>query len=129
MKFSSKKSKKTKYPSMNKILLIINREYFSRVKKKSFLLMTFLVPLFFLGMWGGVIFLSVKDADTVTMVNVIDNNGQFMNKLESSSTLKFINETHSPEEAKEQINQGSDKNYYLLIIPENIQEEQRAELY
>lgn len=114
---------------MNKILLIINREYFSRVKKKSFLLMTFLVPLFFLGMWGGVIFLSVKDADTVTIVKVIDDNGQFMNKLEDSSTLKFINESHSPEEAKEQINQDSDKNYYLLIIPENIQEEQRAELY
>jgi ABC-2 type transport system permease protein len=114
---------------MNKILIIINREYFSRVKKKSFLLMTFLVPLLFLGMWAGVMFLSVKDADTITLVNVIDNNGQFMDQLENSNTLKFINATHSPEKAKEQINQEGNKNQYLLIIPENIQEEQKAELY
>lgn len=46
---------------MNKILLIIQREYLSRVKKKSFLLTTFLVPLFFIGMYVGIFFLTKKE--------------------------------------------------------------------
>ena len=37
---------------MNKILLIIQREYFSRVKKKSFIWMTILVPTLFIGMYA-----------------------------------------------------------------------------
>lgn len=45
---------------MHKILLIIQREYFSRVKKKSFLLMTFLVPLFFIALYGGIFYLTKK---------------------------------------------------------------------
>lgn len=114
---------------MHKIILIIKREYFSRVKKKSFLLMTFLVPLFFLGMWSGVIFLSIKDADTVTKINVIDDSGEFINKLESSNTLHFVNATSSPETEKEKINLENDKNQCLLIIPENIEESQKVELY
>lgn len=114
---------------MHKIILIIKREYFSRVKKKSFLLMTFLVPLLFLGMWGGVIFLSIKDADTITKINVIDDSGEFINKLESSNTLHFANATSSPETEKEKINLENDKNQYLLIIPKNIEESQKVELY
>jgi ABC-2 type transport system permease protein len=114
---------------MHKISLIIKREYFSRVKKKSFLLMTFIVPLLFLGMWAGVIFLSVKDADTVTRVNVIDNTDEFINRLESSSTLQFTNATSSPEVEKEKVNQENNKNQYLLIIPKNIAESQQVELY
>ena len=36
---------------MNKILLIIEREFMSRVKKKSFIIMTFLGPI----LMGGVL--------------------------------------------------------------------------
>jgi ABC-2 type transport system permease protein len=114
---------------MHKILLIINREYFSRVKKKSFLIMTFLVPIFFLGMWGAVIFLSVKDVNTITTVNVIDNNGLFINKLESSASLKYISTSKPVEEEKEKINRVNDEHQYLLIIPKDILENQRVELY
>mgnify|MGYP006175410943 CR=1 FL=1 len=37
---------------MNKILLIIKREYLSRVKKKSFIVMTFLTPLLIAGIYA-----------------------------------------------------------------------------
>ena len=113
---------------MHKIALIISREYFSRVKKKSFLLMTFLVPLLFLVMWGGVIFLSTKDAETITNVKVMDESGLFSKQLESSSTLKFSPATETLESEKKQINDDN-KNQYLLVIPSNIQENQQVELY
>ena len=44
---------------MNKILLIIQREYLSRVRKKSFLVLTFLVPVLFVGMIALIGYLAV----------------------------------------------------------------------
>ena len=43
---------------MNKILLVIQREYLTRVKKKSFIVMTFLGPLQFID----------KDGNTLAVV-------------------------------------------------------------
>ena len=58
---------------MNKIKLIIQREYLTRVRKKSFLLTTFLVPLFFIAMYVGVIFLTKKSFDeSHTVVYIVD---------------------------------------------------------
>ena len=37
---------------MDKILLILKREYISRVKKKSFLLATFLMPILIGGLYA-----------------------------------------------------------------------------
>ena len=62
---------------MNKTLLIIKREYFSRVKKKSFLLMTFLVPLLIIGMYALVIALSISGGDNIPTVEIIDDSGIF----------------------------------------------------
>ena len=113
---------------MHKIALIISREYFSRVKKKSFLLITFLVPLLFIVMWAGVIFLSTKDAETITHIKVLDESGLFSEKLESSNNLIFSVATAKIETEKELINEDN-KNQYLLIIPVDIQKNQRVELY
>ncbi|MFN8776281.1 MAG: ABC transporter permease [Flavobacteriales bacterium] len=46
---------------MNKILLIIQREYFSRVSKKSFIVMTILGPLFFAALMFGAIAVTLSD--------------------------------------------------------------------
>ena len=48
---------------MNKIWLIIKREYITRVRNKTFLLSTFLLPLVIVLFIAGSIFLSVKSAE------------------------------------------------------------------
>jgi ABC-2 type transport system permease protein len=48
-------------PAMNKTLLIVQREYLSKVKKKSFLIMTILGPLIFGGLIVGVALLAAND--------------------------------------------------------------------
>jgi|AntRauTorcE11897_2_1112592.scaffolds.fasta_scaffold14875_2 ABC-2 type transport system permease protein len=59
---------------MNKTGLIIKREYLTRVKKKSFIVMTFLGPLLFAGLMVGAIFLAMSD-DTTHNVLVTDEFG------------------------------------------------------
>lgn len=45
---------------MNKIGLIVSREYFTRVKKRSFLLTTLLVPLIIIGFYGAIIAITIS---------------------------------------------------------------------
>jgi ABC-2 type transport system permease protein len=74
---------------MNKILLIIKREYFSRVKKKSFLIMTFLVPMLIIGMYALIFALSMKGGDNIPAVEVIDDSGIFNKGLENKKSATF----------------------------------------
>lgn len=53
---------------MNKILLIIRREYLTRVKKKSFIVMTILGPLLLAGVMGIMIWLSLAETDDQRML-------------------------------------------------------------
>lgn len=59
---------------MSKIGLIIKREYLVRVKKKSFIIMTFLGPLLFTGLMVGAVLVAMSD-DTVHNVLVVDPEG------------------------------------------------------
>lgn len=73
---------------MNKTLLIIQREYLSRVKNKTFLLTTILTPLLFVVLIGGSAYLSVSGQKKLTIA-VTDDNGFFQKHLKSTSMLQF----------------------------------------
>ncbi len=66
---------------MNKTLLIIGREYLTRVKKKSFLLTTILVPLVIVAFYAVIIFISVKDNKDESKFAIIDEAGLFTDSL------------------------------------------------
>ena len=46
---------------MNKTWLIIKREYITRVRNRTFIISTFLTPMFFVGLIAAVIFMTPKD--------------------------------------------------------------------
>jgi len=104
---------------MNKIFLIIQREYLTRVKKKSFILMTFLVPLLFIGMWSLIAYIAVKgdELGDKKHVKVVDESGLFKNRLENKSGLEFSYPNESFAQAKAALEKSEDDNDYLLHIP------------
>ena len=79
---------------MNKILLVIQREYLTRVKKKTFLIMTILGPLLMSGIFISVFLLDKVDTET-KKIAVIDHTGMFVHKFKDSDRVKFeyISET------------------------------------
>jgi ABC-2 type transport system permease protein len=102
---------------MNKILLIIQREYLSRVKKKSFLVLTFLVPVLFIGMFAILGYLAVKgdDLGDDKKVQVIDMSGEFAGKFVNSPTITYVFSTDNYDSAKAHF---IDNGYnFLLHIP------------
>ncbi|NCX94808.1 MAG: ABC transporter permease [Chitinophagia bacterium] len=105
---------------MNKIALIIQREYLSRVKKKSFLLVTFGVPLLFIGMFVVMIYLIIYQSglSDKKKVLVADESGWFAGKLHATKTLAYTYESSYTTAKATFIKQGYD---YCLHIPANLQ--------
>ncbi|MBK6380885.1 MAG: hypothetical protein IPF72_14835 [Chitinophagaceae bacterium] len=76
---------------MNKIWLIIKREYVTRVRNKTFLLSTFLLPLMIVLFIAGSIFLSVKSEEKSKRIAFADSSEFFKPLLRNdSSKLNFV---------------------------------------
>jgi len=73
---------------MNKIWLIIKREYLTRVRKKTFLLTTILTPLLFAGIFGVVIYMTIKSI-THEKIAVVDPQGYLKSSLESGKSVTY----------------------------------------
>ncbi len=100
---------------MGKIWLVIQREYFSRVKKKSFLLATLLTPLIFPAIMGIFVWIALEEEDgqSLRIIEVVDENNLFF--LESSNQYAFTFSDTSPEEAKKMVQDGD--RFGFLLIP------------
>lgn len=114
---------------MNKTLLIIQREYLSRVKKKSFLLITFLVPLFIIAIYGLTIFLTAQSfQNSHSTVHIIDQSGFAASGLNDGKQTTFVPVSNDIDAEKQKIMAGDDK-LFLLVIPENVEESGTVELF
>ena len=100
---------------MNKLFLIIKREYLSRVRKKSFIIMTLLTPLFMIGVFVVPILLASTSEDKTTIA-IIDNNKFNEFRLTSNLNLEYtyLNELNL-EQHKTTLIETYD---FLLHIPE-----------
>lgn len=90
---------------MNKLFLIIQREYFSRVKKKSFLIMTVLGPLLMAGVMIVPVWLAMRDK-TDHQILVLDHSGLFVDKMPNTKQIKFTYGIEPVQKAKEKLKDG-----------------------
>ncbi len=101
---------------MNHLSLIIKREYLTKVRNKSFIIMTFLSPLIMVGIFSLVAYLSQLNNDKVRTISVLDESGLFVHQFEDDNNLKFNTLTDiSLEEAKKATELNGE--YGLLFIP------------
>jgi ABC-2 type transport system permease protein len=71
--------------SFKNIWLVARREYLERVRAKSFLIMTILIPLLMGGLVGGVIFMN-RNLGAAAHLAVVTDNPQFANDLQTEMT-------------------------------------------
>lgn len=100
---------------MGKILLVIQREYLARVKKKSFLIATIITPLIFPAIMGVFVWIALeeKDSQSLRIIEVIDETDLFF--MESSEQYAFTSSVDDPEIAKKMVQDG--ERYGFLHIP------------
>ena len=80
---------------MNKIWLITQREYTTRVKSKTFLLTTFLAPLGMVALIAVVAFLMTRGSDKKKTIAVLDNAAIVSETQDERRNLTFVLETKS----------------------------------
>ncbi|WP_460218428.1 ABC transporter permease [Psychroserpens sp. MEBiC05023] len=100
---------------MNHLPLIIKREYLTKVKNKSFIIMTFVSPLIMVALIALVAYLSQLNNDKVKTISILDETGVFNDIFVDKEFVKYSKLTDtSLETAKELVKAKED--YGLLYI-------------
>ena len=101
---------------MNKILIILKREYLSRVQKKTFIIMTILGPILMAALFVVPIYLA-NISDQEKKIAIIDETGLFYNQFPDSEKVTFENVYMDYASARDRFEElGYDA---LLHIPES----------
>lgn len=103
---------------MNKVWLIMQREFLTRVRKKSFLIATIVVPLIFPAIIGGLVYVMMKEAESAKAdtVMVVDQSGKFsLDSIKNTKRFHFVPLQMPLEQAKKVYNETKD--FALLFIP------------
>ena len=98
---------------MSKISLIIQREYTTRVMKKSFILLTFLTPVLMVGMISLIVYLGTIKDDKIKNIVVVDKSGLYKDVLKNNESYNFQFSDTSVEELKKQ---NSDKSEFAALL-------------
>jgi len=95
-----------------KIGIIIGREYFTRVRKRSFIFLTILMPLLFIGLIAGTLSLSTVVGGDIKKVVVLDESGEYLSVLKSNEQYEFLSQKGGFEDFRKQ----SDEAVYATLI-------------
>ncbi|MCC8143802.1 MAG: ABC transporter permease [Tannerellaceae bacterium] len=108
---------------MNKTLLIIQREYLRRVKKKSFLFLTFLTSVLFIAVIFIPLWLSTLKSDQIRHIVVIDTTGNYAPLFSDTDSYLFT----SSKESLDHYRSHPDKSIFgFLYITDKLLENPKA---
>ncbi|MCD8193491.1 MAG: ABC transporter permease [Tannerellaceae bacterium] len=85
---------------MNKIGLIIQREYLRRVKKRSFLFLTFFTPFLFIAVIFVPLWLSTLKSDYIRNIVILDDTGRYAGLFPDTDSYVFTNSNEPLEHYK-----------------------------
>ncbi|MFK7834227.1 MAG: ABC transporter permease [Winogradskyella sp.] len=74
---------------MNHLPLIIKREYITKVKNKSFIVMTFVSPLITIALFAVVAYLSQLNKDKERTISILDETGYLSDVFQSTETTTY----------------------------------------
>ncbi|GAB3579831.1 ABC transporter permease [Hymenobacter daeguensis] len=109
----------------SKFLLVAQREYLTRVRKKAFIVLTLAVPLLLAGFGFVIAKMASSDNDTTDVVEVRDDSGlNIAGRLVSTPQLRFVPATGTLAEAKKGFQKA--KHDGLLVLPAGLDVEKPA---
>lgn len=74
---------------MNKIWLVTQREFLTRIKKRSFIIMSILGPIIIAGFFALMFFMATTQDTDVKKIAVIDSTGMFIKRIPDTKYLNF----------------------------------------
>ena len=101
---------------MKNIILIAKREFFTQVKKKSFVILTLLTPLLII-VFGGVVSLMFQANETQMQISVIDKSGLFKDRLKSDQNIRYVFSSEETEKSLIKALETTEEMNAVMIIP------------
>lgn len=101
---------------MNNLGLIIQREYLERVRKKSFIVTTLLMPIFMILLMAAPAMIMLLSTPDHNVIGVVDNSGVVLPHLQGNELYEFVPIQGDPQS---KVEDGEIDGY--LIIPSDIQ--------
>ncbi len=109
---------------MGQVGIIIAREFNERVRKKSFIITTILVPLFMVALMIVPSLLMLYSSSDMKEIAVIDNSGIIFDQLKSNEEIVFLESTRSLDEERQEMNR-----FGVLWIAEDVLQSSDVRLY
>lgn len=89
---------------MRNLRLIINREYLARVRNRTFIVMTFLSPLIFVGMILLIAYLSMLNTTEQKIIGIHDESGMFAEEFKDGEQVQYLDYSdRSLENARQEV--------------------------
>ena len=108
---------------MSNLGLIIQREYYERVRKKSFLVTTILMPIFMLGLTVAPALIMLFSTPDHNVIGVVDKSGKIYPQLQGNELYEFVPVESN---AKAKVDEGVIDGY--IVIPAEINSAQSPSL-
>lgn len=113
---------------MKNIYLIISREYLERVRKKSFIIVTLLMPLFMIAMMVAPSLVMLYNTSDQKQVVVVDRSGLIADNLYETPEVTFIRETGMSKSEACNIYNAESGIFGVLYIGETIEARDSVQL-
>lgn len=115
--------------NFEKIMLVLKREYITRVRTKSFILSTILTPLGLFGIMAISIYVSLpKDDESAKVVGVIDETGVVYTQLMDRNADRYTDVSDFPLDSVKADVLSGELDAYLIIDENNVTNEEQTTL-
>ena len=114
----------------NRLFLVMRREYYAIVAKKSFIISTILVPLLMLLIGVVPVLLSqFNSSDEAETVTIVDNSGKFAQTFKDTDDYRFVYISTDAVAPVDEMHELYGDSYALVVIPSDISDTKKVNVY
>ena len=106
--------------SLHQILLVLKREYMTRIRSKAFIIATILIPLGMVAFIGIVVGISVWDSDTQRTIGIVDSTEVIYPRLEEMAAERYKDFSDLSEDSLRSLVQTEKVDGYILLNESHI---------
>jgi ABC-2 type transport system permease protein len=114
--------------NLRQIVLVLKREYLTRIKSKAFILLTILLPLGMIAFIGIGIGIALWETETEHNIAIVDRTEVIFPRLEEANEQRYLNVSNTPIDTLRSMVINQKLEGFIIITEENIESDKNAEL-
>lgn len=113
--------------SLHQILLVLKREYMTRIRSKAFIIATILIPLGMVAFFGIVVGITVLDSETQRTIGIVDETEILFPRLEEISAEQYKKLSDIAEDSLRSLIQNEKLDGYIMLSEAHINGDKNPE--